>query len=181
MLTDRLLLVVLAASCTGCAAATASPSTTPDRVIVSDNGSPIRQAATEMARAQINAPLSRVWPALVASYAALGIDPTVSDAAAGTYGNQGFRMPSRLRDRPVQDYFDCGTSLGNLGSSGHVVARVESQLTAVSDSATTVVTVVRGRYRSDAGTSNSLVECASRGVLEEYLRVDITRRLAQAR
>lgn len=180
MMLQRPLLLLLAASCTACAVPVASPATNPDRVIVSDNGTPIHQSATESASLRVNASRARTWSALVASYGALGILPTVADAEAGTYGNKGFTVPTRLRDRPVQDYFDCGTGLGNLGSSGRVVARVESQVTAESDSVTSVITVVHGRYRSDAGTSTSGVECASRGTIEEFLRVEIARRLALA-
>ncbi|MEP6989671.1 MAG: hypothetical protein ABJA80_01990 [bacterium] len=164
-----------------CASAGGGPQSSPDRVVATDNGTPIRQMVNDDARVAVAAPRAKVWRALIGAYGDLGIVPTVADEATGTYGNRGFTFPARLHDRPGDDYFSCGSSLSSIGSSGRLVASVESQVTAVSDSESVVVTRASARYRSNAGTSSNALDCSTRGALEQYLQVDIKRRLAMAR
>jgi hypothetical protein len=169
--------VIMAAAC---ASSAGSPPPAPvDRVvIVGTDGNSIRQSANDNTQAVFAAKPDRVWAALIGAYSELGIVPSITDRPSGVYGNRGFVFPSRFHDRPVEEYFDCGSGLSaNSASSGRLVALVESQMSAASDSETTVATRVTGRLRSNAGTSTSAIDCASRGSVEHFLQTEVARRL----
>ena len=90
-----------------------TPDPTPDRVlVVNTDGKVMRQSTgDEHSRVKFFAPMDKVWRALVASYADLGIDPAISDSATGRYGNAAFVVPRRVMGRPIAQFFDCGSTL----------------------------------------------------------------------
>jgi len=83
-------------------------------------GSLIKQTVNEITRSVVAAPILRVWPALLATYEQLGIRPTVSDRAAGLYGNRSFVFPARLRET--------STSAITCESTGALKAFVHSEI-----------------------------------------------------
>ena len=167
-----------------CAPSGSSVSTpAPDRVLVIDaDGQPIRRAADGIPRATFNAPMDGVWPALVMSYADLGIEPSVSDRATGRYGNGNFIAPRRLAGRTLGEYFDCGSGLtGPLIDAGRLTANVVTTLQPGPEGKTLASTYATGLLRRNEGTSTANVVCSSTGLLEELLRKGIEARLAATR
>ena len=141
----------------GCASSNGHPmGAAPERILAVDATGKVLRQSTSDERSQVTfaAPLSRVWVALRASYAEAGIEPTVSDAAAGQYGNAAFAVPRRLMDRPIAQFFDCGIGLnGPLVSAGRVTALVMTTLTPLPDGTTSAMTQVTGSLRrSDSAT-----------------------------
>ncbi len=171
------LVVMCSLSCAGGGAAPAPA----DHVVVVDDQGAMRRISDETMTAHFPAQRERVWPALMAAYADLGIQPTEADETNGVFANKGFVFPPRLLDRPTTYYFDCGGGLSTFSSSGRLLVSVESHLTPARQGETIVVTQVVGHLRSNAGTSTNVLDCASRGRLEEYLRKSILLKLTQTR
>lgn len=162
-------------------APTVTPAPAPDRVLVVDSDGQVirRSTADENARVSFKAPMDKVWPALILSYADLGIEPSVSDRAAGRYGNGGFVAPRRMGGRPLAEFFNCGSGLtGPYIDSGRLTANVVTTVQPGPDGTTTAVTYATGTLRRNDGTSNDPITCASTGSLEEQLRRGIEARLA---
>ena len=162
-------------------APTATPAPAPERVLVVDsNGQQIRRStADENARVSFKASMDKVWPALILSYADLGIEPSVADRATGRYGNGGFVAPRRMAGRPLAEFFSCGSGLtGPYIESGRLTANVVTTVQPAPDGTTTAVTYATGTLRRNDGTSTDPIVCASTGALEEQLRRGIETRLA---
>jgi hypothetical protein len=158
-----------------------TPMPGPDRILAVDrDGKVIRQSTVdEHFRVTFDAPMARVWRAVVVSYAELGIDPTVADRAQGRYGNESFIVPRRFMGRPITEIFRCGSGLtGPNVERGRVVADVVSTLNSASDSSTVVFTHVASRVFSNEGTSTEPMFCPSSGIIETELQAAITRNLA---
>jgi hypothetical protein len=175
-----LLALLAAAGTTACATAAPSPAPSPDRILVVDrDGTVVRQStADENARAVIAAPLAQVWPAILLAYSDLGIEPTVSDRAAGRYGNAGFVAPRRIMGRPLGEFFHCGSGMtGPLIDMGRLYANVVSALADDGAGGTVVVTHVSGTLRRNDGTSTDPINCSSTGALEEYIRQSTQKRV----
>lgn len=170
------ILVSLAVLASACTAARPAPGSE-ERVLTVADGRVIRASPFDNARLDIEAPRGRVWTALLAVYGELGIQPTVADESGGLYGNRGFMMPQRLRDKPASEYFDCGVSIGGASRAlGRLSANVQTQLTST-PRGTTVVTHVSAMVRSSEGTSTAPLPCGSTGVLEQLIHGEVKRRL----
>jgi hypothetical protein len=172
-------LALASAWLTACATASNVPNgTQTDRILAVDNGKVLHSTSDENDRATIPAPVAKVWPALVASYADLGISPTVDDEANGRYGNAGFVLKT-LKGRAAMDYFSCGSGLtGALTGSGRVIVNMVSQIGAAPTGETAMVTHVSAKYRSNDGASSAPLDCGSTGLLEKLLRNAVTLRAA---
>ena len=163
-----------------CASSTASPASSPDRILVVDSdGKVIRQStADENARITFAAPLDRVWPAIRLAYDDLGLEPTVSDRSSGRYGNAGFIAPRRMMGRPLGEFFSCGSGLtGPLIEAGRLHANVVSTLIDDGKGGTIVLTHVSASLKRNDGTSTNPITCSSTGALEEYIRSATEKRL----
>jgi hypothetical protein len=168
---------------TACAAQHA-PASTSDRVVaVLADGTVWRQTtADESSAFTVTAPADAVWVALTNSYTALGIAPTISDRASGTYGNAGFAMPRVLADHRIDEYFDCGQGLsGPRVSGGRVTATAVSTIAPADGGTMRVQTRITGVLRSNDGASNDPITCSSTGRLEATLRAGVEQRLAAGR
>jgi hypothetical protein len=164
-----------------CATSNPAPQTAPDRIlVVGSDGNAVHQTATdETSHADLKAPIAQVWPAIALAYTELGIAPSVSDRATWSYGNAGFVAPKRMQNRPLVDFFNCGSGMtGPLVNSGRVFATVITTLTANATGGTSAATHVTATVRSNDGTSTSAVTCASTGAIEEYIRLATEKRLA---
>lgn len=162
--------------CAACAGQRPAPGNE-ERVLTVADGRVIRASPFENTRLDIEAPRGRVWTALVAVYGELGILPTVADEPGGLYGNRGFMIPQRLRDKPASEYFDCGIGVGGVSrASGRMSANVQSQITSTPNG-TTIVTHVSGMVRSSEGTSTAALPCGSTGALEQLIHGEVRRRL----
>ncbi|MBA3670949.1 MAG: hypothetical protein H0W68_02860 [Gemmatimonadaceae bacterium] len=176
----RLPLVLIATTlAAACATTGAHAPTRVDRVLVMDESTFVHAALDEDDQVMIPAPVNVVWDALVASYAELGILPTMNDRVAGRYGNAGFTMPGSLKDAPPEAYFRCGSGLGgSFGRGGRYVANVTSSLAQVASGETAMRTHVGAIFRSDGGTSNSTMSCVTTGRFEAQLRKAVGLRIA---
>jgi hypothetical protein len=164
----------------GCGANTPNPNPTPDRVLaVDETGKIMRQTtADEHSTVVFPASKAKVWKALVASYAELGVDPTIADPATGTYGNTAFLVPKRVMGRAIGQFFDCGSGMtGALVDAGRVTATVVTTLTALSDSTTSASTHVTGSLRRNDGVASNALVCSSTGSIEEHIRTATLKRL----
>ena len=167
-----------------CAPASSPGGPAPDRILAVDSDGRVirRSTSDEKARASFAAPLDKVWPALVMSYAELGIDPTVVDRALGRYGNNSFAAPRRFAGRPLGVFFNCGSGLtGPYIDAGRLTANVVTLVQAEPDGTTRATTYASGTLQRNEGASTDPIVCSSTGALEEALRGAIERRLADSR
>ena len=157
----------------GCAPSVAPASDpTPERVlVVGPDGREIRQSTgAERSRVTFPASMDKTWRALVLSYAAAGIEPTISDPAAGRYGSDAYAVPRQVMGRPIGQFFECGSSLtGATVNAGRVTAVVVTTLSPLPDGTTGATTRVTGTVRRSDGSSGEPIQCSSTGALEEYL------------
>ena len=178
---SHLLLALPSAFLIACAPSSALPTPAPDRVLAVDtDGNVIRRSTgDEKSRAEFKVPVDRVWPALVLSYADLGIEPSVADRGAGRYGNGGFTAPRRLGGRPIASYFNCGSGLaGPYIDAGRLTANVLTYVQAGAEGSTVAVTYATGTLRRYEGAATDPIVCASTGVLEEEIRKGVEKHLA---
>ena len=178
MRSSTLILALLGVA--ACATAGPTPSPSPDRVlVVNPDGSVLRQStADENSRATYKAPPARVWPALVAAYTTIGIQPTTNDRASGQYGNAGFIVPRRIAGRPIAEFFSCGMGItGPRIDNGRVLGNMMSVLTDDGAGASLVVTHVSAVLRPNSGNASDPIPCASTGALETLLRKNIEQTL----
>ena len=164
-----------------CAPPNALPTPAPDRVLAVDSDGTVirRSTGDEKARAEFKAPLDRVWPALVMSYAELGIDPSVADRGSGRYGNGSFVPPRRLAGRPISVYFECGSGLtGPYIDAGRLTANVVTYVQPGQDGSTNTMTYATATLRRYEGAATDPIACASTGMLEEALRKGVEKHLA---
>ena len=164
-----------------CSTGTAGPPPgTVDRILSQDGGYVVKQTVNENTQTTVDAPVARVWTALLTAYNELEIAPTDMDRTTGVFGNSGFAMPSRMLKRPATDFFSCGGNLnGMLGNTGRVQASVKSHISAAQGGKTLLVTNVTGRIRSNAGVSGGTGYCDSTGLIEQFLHSEV-KRLATA-
>ena len=179
MRSSTLILALLGAA--ACAPAAPSPAPSPDRVlVVGQDGSVVRQStADETSSNRFQAPPAKVWPALVAAYTTMGIQPTANDRASGQYGNAGFIVPRRIAGRPIAEFFSCGMGItGPRIDTGRVLGNVMSVVSDDGAGGSVVVTHVSALLRPNSGNASDPITCASTGALETLLRKNIEAGLA---
>jgi hypothetical protein len=160
------------------------PAPAPDHVTtVLHDGTELRLTRPdENSNFTVTAMADPLWAALMDSYTALGIAPTLVDRAGGRYGNAGFVMPRRLAERRIGEYFDCGQSLtGPRVEAGRLLASVMSTISPAGNGTMRVDTRVTSTLRLNEGTSSNTMTCASTGALETALRAGVEQRLAPRR
>jgi hypothetical protein len=178
MRSPALILALLGAA--ACASAAPSPAPSPDRVlVVGEDGSVVRQStADQNSRATYAMPPAKVWPALVAAYTTLGIQPTKDDQATGQYGNAGFLVPRRIVGRPINEFFSCGNGMtGPRIDSGRVYGNVMSTLASDGSGGSVVVTYVSAYLTPNSGSASDPITCASTGAIEQLLQKNLRQTL----
>jgi hypothetical protein len=165
----------------GCASSgTSSHDPAPDRIVaVDDRGVVIRQSTDDQfTNATYAAPRDKVWHALLAAYAEAGIEPSLSDQAAGRYGNTAFAVPRRVMNRPISQFFNCGDgSTGRLVDNGQVTALIVTTLKSLPDGTTSALTQVKASLRRTDSAMGKLLNCSSSGALEEFVGTSIRKQL----
>jgi hypothetical protein len=152
----------------------------PDRILAVDHGQVMRQSTShESSAVDYDAPMDRVWTAVMLAYGDLGIEPGVVDRANGVYGSRNFIAPKSMGGRPLSAYFRCGSGLtGGSVDSGRLIASMVTTLTPVaSGGGTRAITHVSGMLRRSDGSSSDPVVCASEGTLEVRLKAAIVKHL----
>jgi hypothetical protein len=178
MRSPTLILALLGA--VACASAAPSPAPSADRVlVVGADGSVVRQStADQNSRSTYAVSPTKVWPALVAAYTTLGIQPTRNDRASGQYGNAGFLVPRRIVGRPINEFFSCGNGItGPRIDNGRVYGNVMSTLTSDGSQGSVVVTYVSAYLTPNTGSASDPITCASTGALEQLLQKNIQQTL----
>ena len=165
-----------------CAPATQSTGGAPgDRVLMTDmQGTVLRQSAlSDRATARFAAPVSAVWPAVLTTFADLGIEANYAEQANGRYGVRNYTFPKKLHGERIGAYFGCGESLtGALVDNGTVTADIVVTVTPAADGGTNGVIYVAGWGRRNDGNVANQVACSSTGHLEETIRKSIEGKIA---
>ncbi len=162
------------ASAAGSADSRAGSTSAPARISETSAGMDItvRNEVT-VARADVNASAARVWAALPAAYAALGIPVMHNDPATHTIGNLQLRARRTLAGKSMDTFFRCSSA----GLSGPIENRYTLQISlrtqVVATGATSRLDTTAEAYaKSNEGTSstaNSTIPCTSTGKLEQAI------------
>ncbi len=183
--TPLLALLPLAFLATACASGTggASSSSTRDRVLITGaDGTVVRQTSDVNVAMSFEAPMDRVWNAVVATYDDVGIQANTADRAAGRYGVVNFPVPNQLRSVSVGQLFSCGSNLtGPNVNQGRVRADVITTLTARSGGGTNAAMLVTGVLRKFDASSTDPITCQSTGRLESLMQKSIERKLSETK
>jgi hypothetical protein len=150
------------------------------QVGVSSNGVAIRNEAADGTHAAVvRAPIERVWAAVNAVYAEIGVPTTAVDSAGYQLGNGQFQFRRQLGGQPASRYFDCGLSItGPRADEGQIRAVIATRLTAAPDGTTLMSTTVHGAVQSSSGTTSSRMDCSSTGRLESRMESAVAQRVA---
>lgn len=162
--------MVLTAACAGTPAPGGPP--VPDQTVRTDGssgGSPMTMSiahTTSPSVRTVSAPADRVWNALPAVFASLGIPIEERDVGARSLGNPALKVRRRLGDVSLNRYLDCGSTQG--GQSADTYEIVMSVMTYLRPAAegTEVTTIVEARG-SPVVFSAEYVTCGTRGALEQ--------------
>jgi hypothetical protein len=131
--------------------------------------SPATPAVVVSGRADLAAPLDKVWDALPAAYASLSIPITVNEPANRTIGAERMRTHHYLGDARLSKLLDCGESAGGLNADTYEVnLSVLTQLQSNAAGGTTVATRVDA-VAKPASTAGQYSSCVSTGQLETRL------------
>ncbi|MGH7652398.1 MAG: hypothetical protein ACREMS_11235 [Gemmatimonadaceae bacterium] len=127
------------------------------------------EAPVVSGRADLQAPLDKVWAALPAAYASLSIPITVNEPANRVIGTEGMRTHHYLGDARLSKFLNCGEIEGTLNADTYDVnLSMLTQLQPNAAGGTTVTTKVDAAAKpgSTAGQYNG---CISTGQLETRL------------
>ena len=175
-------LPILLAAASACATTQSSAAGAPtDRVLTTDmQGQVIRQSAlNDRATMTINAPVDKVWPAVVATYAEMGIEANYADQPHGRYGVRNYNFPRNLNGTRVGTFFSCGNSLmGAVVDAGTVNSEIVTTVTASPEGKTNAVIFVSGWVRRNEGNASNPIACSSTGRLEEMIRMSVEKKIA---
>ncbi|MGI9044821.1 MAG: hypothetical protein ACR2GK_11980 [Gemmatimonadaceae bacterium] len=151
----------------GCASAPGTPPSS-ERVLGIDErtGTVLRTSTDRSPATVLQAPIDKVWDAVVSSYVMLNVDLTHRNQPAGELGNRSFRMSRRFFNRPVSHYFNCGDDplLGPTADSYPLTVSFITRLRA--EGTGTVLEISLSGSMSKTGASSGEVYCATTGSLE---------------
>jgi hypothetical protein len=168
----RLVVPLALLSAVGCATGgTAANTQAPaDRPLVIEDGNMVKTNEAPASATSFDAPATKVWPALNAAYASLGIDVKVNDASTHRMGNTQFYKSRNLNGTPLSRIADCGNGPnGPRANSGRVYFSVVTTLVAVDAGHTRLTTEVSPVAVDESGTTGYRATCGSTGVLETML------------
>ncbi|MBX9929106.1 MAG: hypothetical protein K2X99_09355 [Gemmatimonadaceae bacterium] len=138
------------------------------------------QAVTFANDALIKASALALWKALPAAYDSVGITFGILDAARLSGGHSDLRPRRRLGKAALSTLLDCGSAQGAPSADSYDVRlSVLSQLTRVTDSTTTLSTLVQATARP-ISTAGDPVRCTTTGVLEGRIKA-VAQQLATGR
>lgn len=117
-------------------------------------------------------------------FASLDIPMTVDDMKVDTYGNNDFQKSSRIGNRPMSEYVDCGaTAIGPRAATYRMymslITVVDSERPQRTRVKSTLIVTARDQA---AGGTTARLQCSSTGMLERLLVDSISaksKRMAQ--
>lgn len=177
-----LALVALLASCSsGTSSAGLPPAPISETTRVTTGGGGTGQMSADQSivahKGTVNAIIGSVWAVLPSVYDSLGIQPSVSNAAAHQYGNTGFEVRQKLGSTMVTRLFDCGSNRGGSSAMSYdLFVTVLTTLEPGAGATTNVSTVVEVKGKPIT-YSGDWVHCSSNGSLEQRILDGITARL----
>ena len=117
---------------------------------------------------EVAAPLAKAWPLAVDAYARAGLRIDGSDPAQHIVQTRGQIMRRQFNGRSLSNYFDCGTELsGNIADSWRI--KVDAHMAVgpgTGSESSQVATMLTVTATPVEGTSASVTQCSSRGLLE---------------
>ena len=171
--------IVIVACLTACLAppkpGTATPDMTPT-VLIDENGRVYR--TTDLAaRATFTASADSTFRAVVASYSALGIEPSFVDLEKRTVIRQHMLFRGKFQGRRLSEFFDCGTGqFGPRADDGRVLADLTSHV-APDGAGAALSTTIEASLTANDGVARDAIRCVSQGTIEEQLRREASVRL----
>jgi len=178
-MTHLRLAVVLATTLGVTACASSSTPEPVFKTVLVDDGGTVRTTTTPASDRAFDAPLSKVWEAMAAAYADIGIPVDLSDPAGHRIGASSFYRSRQMNGQPVSYFANCGSGMtGLLANTRRVYFSAIATLTGVDATHTRVVIEVKPSAVDVSGNSTDRVTCGSTGALESLLLDAATKRLA---
>jgi hypothetical protein len=172
------ILVAAVAVTAGCASApttNTTPNTAPE-VLIDESGR-VYRTTDAAATATFAVSADSAFQALVAAYAAIGIDATNVDPVQRTVTRQHFLLRSKFQGERLSAAFDCGTGqFGPRADEGRILADLTSKV-AESGPGSTVTTMIQASLTANDGASRDPIRCVSNGRIEEKLRQQVSMHL----
>ncbi len=171
--------MLIVACLTACVAAATPGTATPDMtptVLIDENGR-VYRTTDVAARASFTASADSTFRAVVASYSALGIEPSFVDPEKRMVIRQHMLFRGKFQGRRLSEFFDCGTGqFGPRADDGRVLADVTSRVTP-NGAGATLTTTIEASLTANDGVARDAIRCVSHGAIEEQLRRDASNRL----
>ena len=169
----RTLQLLALAALSACASSTVQTSARESETvrIAGKQGGQLRITSNAQASiTRIALPMGKVWHALPAAFATLGIPITAVDTGTHTISNGGLKIRRVLGSAPLGRYIDCGsTQIGENADTYDVHLTLVSQ---VEEDAPSGLALLRTTFESMArpiAFSREYSRCSSRGELERRL------------
>lgn len=164
---------LVAAAAIGCAtASTGSSPQTNQRVLVVDTDTRAITTSTDPSGVDtvIAGMPDRVWDALQAAYAEVGIEVLAINRPIGELGNRNFRVVGKLGGKPASTYFNCGFDpySGPQANALPIQASLITVIRPESATSTHVESKLTGSARKIGVSANPLY-CSSTGELERRI------------
>lgn len=149
--------------------ASLAPRLTSQTPVGSAQTSQTTEAPVVSGRADLQAPLDKVWDALPPAYASLSIPITVNEPANHVIGTERMRTHHYLGDVRLSKFLNCGEVEGVLNADTYDVNLSSlTQLQSNAAGGTTVTTRVEAAAKP-ASTAGQYSSCVSTGQLETRL------------
>ena len=168
----RIAVSLMALALAGCASSGTTLESQPpvDRPVLIQDGQMLKTNDAPASAASFDAAPAKVWTALAAAYASLGIDVTVNDPRSHTMGNTQFFKSRTFNGQPLSRLADCGNGPdGPRANTSRVYFSVVTTLVTVDASHTKLMTDVSPVAVDQSGTTGYRATCGSSGVLETML------------
>lgn len=157
----------------GCSTA-AQTAPTQRAIFTGDHGVLMTSAVEGATSDSVAAPPTTVVRALIASYAALGIEATLVDPTGRRVGNPSFSAMRKLAGEPLSTFVKCGSTMTGLHADSD---RIEMSMVSAVRPANGTGSEVETRLEAVAinvsgGNSGDRLPCSSTGVLERRLHTE---------
>lgn len=147
------------------------------KAVVVDEGS-VRSSVTPGSRQSFAAPAAKMWNALGAAYAGLGLTVDINDASGGRIGVSNFYFTGQVNGHSMSYYASCGSGMtGPIADTRRVYFSMATTMTPVDAAHTALVTEVDPTAVDVAGGASDRISCGSTGALEALLYAGVARQL----
>lgn len=166
------LLILLASIACASGAAPSGSGTSQETVRIMGAGN-TNLTLTSNAGAQvtkIEAPPEKVWIAMPAAFAKLGIPITDVDTVHQRIGNSGLKIRRQLGSTPLSRFIECGsTQIGDNADSYDVFLTVSSTVRRDPDTGLATLETLFESQAKPVAFSREYARCSTKGVLEQRI------------